>query len=422
VITSRHSTRRSENTIDFDGHFQIDIIPRYGIYKKVNLALHLDPPKVIWRQVADQVREKILSGNLVPGVKLPSTTVLAEQSGTDAKTVHRALSELVREGLITRTRKIGTHVAVREATLTRIGVYHDSNIQKAQHSLYLQCLNAELQNRAHQSKLKMRVWMDFRPTLEQDTVLPEIEKATREREIQGLIITVGDPIHAKWLSKLRVPVAYLGGSMSTSVNWDILDFVKKSVKELRRLGCPSAGCICPFQNSPANKLHKTFHERFLAECRANGIATDDRWISTPTASDSHPDENSDYFPEQKFEEFGYHAFNRVWSAPSRPAGLVVYPDGIARGVVMAAVSRHINIPKELKLILHKNEEITLLCPVPATFITSSVQEVCITLLERLDDAFHGRPTSRTELHFQVERNESSMASHSRRRTGLKDKG
>jgi GntR family transcriptional regulator len=67
------------------------------------------------KQVYMVLRDRILSGALAFGVKLPIENELARRYGVSRVTVRRALGELARERLIERRRSIGTRVIYRPA-------------------------------------------------------------------------------------------------------------------------------------------------------------------------------------------------------------------------------------------------------------------------------------------------------------------
>jgi DNA-binding LacI/PurR family transcriptional regulator len=72
---------------------------------------------VRWTEIAETLRASITAGELRPGDRLPSEKVVAAQWGVCRMTAHRALSELEREGLVLRKRRVGTVVrAANEAT------------------------------------------------------------------------------------------------------------------------------------------------------------------------------------------------------------------------------------------------------------------------------------------------------------------
>jgi GntR family transcriptional regulator len=65
------------------------------------------------KQVYMVLRDRILSGALAFGVKLPTEHELAQRYGVSRVTVRRALGELARERLIERRRSAGTRVTYR---------------------------------------------------------------------------------------------------------------------------------------------------------------------------------------------------------------------------------------------------------------------------------------------------------------------
>jgi DNA-binding transcriptional regulator YhcF (GntR family) len=54
----------------------------------------------VYRQLADQLRERILSGELPPRTPLPSAKTLAQEHGIAVGTVTRAVEVLRQEGLV----------------------------------------------------------------------------------------------------------------------------------------------------------------------------------------------------------------------------------------------------------------------------------------------------------------------------------
>ncbi|MGW2325704.1 GntR family transcriptional regulator [Streptomyces sp. NPDC001700] len=62
------------------------------------------------RQIADDLRERIRSGELSPGARLPGEPALVRQYGVAKETARRALTLLVSEGLAVRRRGSGTYV------------------------------------------------------------------------------------------------------------------------------------------------------------------------------------------------------------------------------------------------------------------------------------------------------------------------
>ncbi len=68
-------------------------------------------PTPLYRQIVEQVREKVLSGELLPGASLPSIRQLAEDARTSVITTKRAYSELEADGIIVTRAGLGSFVA-----------------------------------------------------------------------------------------------------------------------------------------------------------------------------------------------------------------------------------------------------------------------------------------------------------------------
>jgi DNA-binding LacI/PurR family transcriptional regulator len=83
----------------------------------------------IWREIHDQLKLRIESGELLEGSTLPTEQDLAEQWGVSRLTAHRALYELQRSGLVTRRRKAGTVVngAVAPKLLNLAAVFFNAS-------------------------------------------------------------------------------------------------------------------------------------------------------------------------------------------------------------------------------------------------------------------------------------------------------
>jgi GntR family transcriptional regulator len=75
------------------------------------LALDQHSAQPLYAQLIDHFRRLITEGELKPGDRFPAELDLMKQYGVARITVRRAMSELVREGLLERARAKGTFVA-----------------------------------------------------------------------------------------------------------------------------------------------------------------------------------------------------------------------------------------------------------------------------------------------------------------------
>lgn len=77
----------------------------------MHIHLSFSNPVPLYRQIVDQIKEKVLSGELPPGTPLPSIRQLAEEAMTSVITTKRAYSELENEGIIVTRPGLGSFVA-----------------------------------------------------------------------------------------------------------------------------------------------------------------------------------------------------------------------------------------------------------------------------------------------------------------------
>lgn len=74
-------------------------------------AVTLDGTGPLYDQIRRAIRDLILAGTWPPGTAVPPEHALMDKLGASRMTVHRALAQLAREGLILRRRRSGTVVA-----------------------------------------------------------------------------------------------------------------------------------------------------------------------------------------------------------------------------------------------------------------------------------------------------------------------
>ena len=355
----------------------------------MDLIEKMDRPKALWRQIATQIRQKILDNSLPPGMKLPTTVELAEQAGADAFTVHRALTELVKEGLIIRTRKVGTFVAERPDRPTSIAIYLSGIPQSPPppHRMFYQAVYEALENEAHRQGFLIRTLSDRRPESDQNTPPAELEEMIHARSVDALISLIGDPLHRSWTDRLPIPVAILGSDRRRGdICFESTGGIDIALHSLSRQGATCVGLIAPYFRKEGGSV---FNE-FLRLCKSLGLKTQEEWI-IPRERDSQ------FRSAVHHESFGYESFRRLWSLESRPDALIAYPDNVARGVILAVKESGARVPEDIRLVLAKNDGIDYFCPFPASFIVSSPQKVAQALIARAISLVSGKPNQPTDL-------------------------
>jgi GntR family transcriptional regulator / MocR family aminotransferase len=79
----------------------------------INVGIDKDSSVPIYQQIIDGLREAVSGGRVVPGSKLPSTRIFAEELGVSRNTVLQVFDTLINEGVLTSRVGDGTYVVER---------------------------------------------------------------------------------------------------------------------------------------------------------------------------------------------------------------------------------------------------------------------------------------------------------------------
>lgn len=90
------------------------------IAQSAAVARHGTPSRNTWQALQVQILERIRSGEWPPGTLIPTELELAKTFGCARATVNRAMSELAREGIVERRRRVGTRVVDIKGRLASI--------------------------------------------------------------------------------------------------------------------------------------------------------------------------------------------------------------------------------------------------------------------------------------------------------------
>ena len=85
----------------------------------MDIILSNSSGKPIYEQIADQVKEQILSGTLLAGDALPSMRVLAKELRISVITTKRAYEELERDGFLDNVPGKGCFVAKQKGSIEK---------------------------------------------------------------------------------------------------------------------------------------------------------------------------------------------------------------------------------------------------------------------------------------------------------------
>lgn len=357
-------------------------------------SLKVKKPHSARKQIVSHVRDLIVSGTLAPGAKLPSTHALAQEWAMKPTTVQNALSCLVHEGLLDRVPRVGTYVRTRKANLEKVAIYLPEHIWGDPNRSFLQAVCTSLTVDLKQRGVMGRFWVHPAQGLGREDPWPDLVEAAKRFEFQALI---GLVFHAKpieWLRKLPVPTAFLTEApVANRVMSDYKQFCEDGLAALQRQGCRSVGLITSmplFSGGRPEGEMMPFHRYFRNTAEARGLKWRKDWVKVCELKNA-----------SRGDEQGYKAFCDLWQTSRHPDGLLVFPDGVGRGVLMGVVSQHVDVPRDLKLVLHRNAEVGLVCPVPATFMDFHVADAAKALFAMVERQFKGEVVQPVVLPYHV---------------------
>ena len=357
------------------------------------LDFHVEKVKPAHLQVYDHVSALIDSGEYADARRLPPTSELAASLGSHVATVHRAMAMLVAEGRLERRPRHGTFVKSSIRRLTRAAIYTTREHMIEPSHRFSRALHSALLEELEAAAVTCRPCMDPRPEFEHALPFAALVEETRNRQVDAVFCLTADMKHRGWMEKLDVPVVFATmGKIANAVGFDFQQFGTASIESAARQGCRSIGLISPMVCGYSS-AEEQFGDLFYAAAAKAGLRVEEAWI--PRGG------HDDMLADTEHAHYGYEHFMRLWNLPDRPDALVVHPDSIACGVIAAILARRVHVPQELKLILHKNEEVELLCPMPATFLVSSARETAKALHALAADRVAGKAVQPLLLPFRV---------------------
>jgi hypothetical protein len=331
-------------------------------------------------QITNLLRQRIASGELPAGARLPPTDVLARQLGVTIARIQSALRPLVRAGLLQRRQRQGTVVRAAAPAITRVGLYRGATSGWGGRDRYAARLERLLTANLAALGVACSSFHDHRPEAQRTTLLAELRQALRAGSIDALIACESDHHLQRLMRSLPIPVAGGGGRRGASGPgyYDFRQFADAGAACLAARGCRSAGLISVVGDPPAGgrppahaacRLPTLFHQA----CQRHGLATADGWLHHPAGG----------VREAEAEAFGLASVQALWAGAVRPDGLLVYTDLAARGVVAGLLAALDDDAPPPALALHRNRELGLFCPFPADFLEARLEHMAEALWQRV---------------------------------------
>ncbi len=343
---------------------------------------------VAHRYIADRLRAQILRGEMAPGTKLPATGELSELWHTSNFTIHTALKNLVKEGLLERRHGRGTFVCECPGHLTRVGIYQgDPGIWTRGDMGFYRQIHCLLEKKLNEQGVSVRIFFDRRHADEQGTILPELAAAVSHKEIQGLIVPLVSGQNLPPILALPLPMSFITGAVGVRnkvVSMDSKELFRGYMTRLLRKQCKTVGLISSIHlelDSPVKSRHPDFEKNFRLELESHGMETRDEWIISPDSKLDNP------------MDFGYRQFLKMWESGGRPDALIAYPDVVVPGIITAALQLGLYNSNAIQFCFHRNQKFQSICPFPVIWSVTDEDLIADKLIEIVDSQFRGESLS-----------------------------
>lgn len=349
-------------------------------------------------QITAFLRDQIISGALAPEARLPTTQALAAQWSVPIATIQAAFVPLVKEGLLLRRPGLGTLVRQSAPALKQIGIYQPVVLDWHGGERFAYRLADMVEAHLATAGIVGTRLVDRRASGQRTEPLPELLQAAHSRQLDAVIVTEADERCAPWLERLPVPIAFYGSGRGTNEVWfDFDDFAAQGLARLAAQGCRRVGLISVLSPDAAyapgtRPFACDLHAAFVTGVAAHGLVTRPEWIRAPQPGDT--------VSEGEAEHFGYAQAHAIWSAAERPDGLLIYTDRAARGAVMALLALGAQAAPP-KLVLHRNAELGLFCPLHADYLEASISATADRLIAIINAQHQRKPADNRPMAFQL---------------------
>lgn len=348
--------------------------------------------KTLHARIIDEIRERILAGELVAGERLPSELQIAQQHQTSRGTVRHALNALVNEGLLERVQGSGTFV--RFSPLAR----ERGTAPAAQKSIGIILsqardeLNMSILRGVEQAAKPRGYQLSFAYT--EENAQEQARDIVRLAAITaGLIIfPISNVSHDTAIAQLqhdRFPFVlvdrYLSDLDCDYVTSDNLGGGYRATEHLLILGHTRIG----FAYCPAGRLLTT--------------SVRDRWEGYRHALQEYNqlyDEALIYNLSFQAGDASITAYDDFITSPGRPSAVFASTDSIALEILHAAARHGVRVPEDIALVGFDDSSFAAHLSTPLTTIAQQGVEMGMhagtLLLNRIEQQISG-PAKHIEL-------------------------
>jgi len=331
-----------------------------------------------YADVAAEIRDRIVSGLLVPGCRLPTREALAREFGTTRVTVQRAFDRLLRDGFVVPRGRAGTYVADDPPHLScYAAVFLDRVSLERPFSLFSRALEDAARSLTESGAATIRRYRLQSQHIERGEYKALLADV-RFRRLAGLIFAFppamfldpDDPVLCQpGLGRVAIQSGSPTGDCA-AVYPDLDSFVDRAAEFLAGRGRRNVAyvTIAGWRDQKDAEI--------VAAIRAWGLATHPFWLQH-----AHPS-----FPTSARNMV--HLLMRGTPAEGRPDGLIVGDDHLTEHVAAGLMDAGIRVGKDLDVVALCNFPRPVPTALPFTrlgFDARQVIEACLDVLRTMRD-------------------------------------
>lgn len=311
----------------------------------------------IHREIAEFLRKKIEAGVIAPGMQLPSQRLLAQQSHTNSFSIKLATDELVQAGVIAKQPGRGMFVIDSREKIRHVAIYSSDYSLQLSDYFFFSAFREILCRKLQEAKISYELIFDCRPEVEHTAPPEQLQRGIADGRVQLVIGTMLHSYDIAWFQKL--PVRYTSWMFDSQ-----LDFSR--AREYLN-GCSRIAAILPCHGNYA-------YSDILNQIKVTKIIIRPRRIAKISESEHL---------SCQFAKLGYVNALKLLSVIPRPDALIVYPDNAVPGVIAAIQELRIRVPEDLKVVFHRNLELSYFCPFEAFYLDVSITKMVQQTLTRV---------------------------------------
>jgi DNA-binding LacI/PurR family transcriptional regulator len=335
-------------------------------------------------EVLQALRERIVAGELGPGMRLPTHLELCRQFSTTAATTQRALDELASVGFIYARGRAGTFVSERPPHRYRFGLAFPGNPASETHwgSMW-QAIDAEARRLNLAGVRDIKTYYDV-SDLESPGRRALIDDAHANCLAGMFLVNRFEP---ELLAKLesaqhRIPLAELSSVTHPGVvHVRIATYISKVLDYLKAQGCKRIGLIL-------SSLHgsvETVWKRLLDERK---LRYEPYWIVSVHPAHPEPARKAAYLMLQQ-------------PADQRPDALIINDDYLVETATAGVADSGAKAPDAVEVIAHCNFPLPPASRVPVTRIGYDMPALLNNVLQSLDEKAAGRSPKTSEIVIEA---------------------